>query len=425
MTQADGQAIFMSRENLVGHFLESDDRRSPGGLHAGRLPLELTSLELPSIELTSLERPPLGSHSTKTEAALGDCFQVLYDTQSMMYLLLDSDGNILDFNRVWAERLGYDGENLIGSSLFEFCHPSDRASLIARFDSCLHTTSTQESWRGRKICQDGMVLWVQETMQTLREPGRDQIIFACRDITADIETEEQLKRYRNQLHDLASEMTSAEERERRRIAEGLHDEIGQLLAIAKLRLGTLAQPGDSPTRTNDRQEVRQLLQRALNQTRSLTFELASPVLDNAGFEDALRDLGQRSSRENGIHFQFLDDGQPKPLDRNLQIILFRTARELLLNVTKHSRAKHVQLSVTRCGHRVQLRVQDDGQGVDSQQLAKEPTPSGGYGIFSIRQRLQQLGGELDVETSSAHGTCMLASVPVTEEAPSSDQSAPS
>ncbi len=231
-------------------------------------------------------------------------------------------------------------------------------------------------------------------------------------LTERVEAEEELARYRQELRALTTELALAEERERRRIADGLHEQLGQLLATAKLRLGTLAEPGDSEARVRAFEEIRELLDQALGKTRSLTFELSCPILYRLGLEPALQDLGERLGRQNGLRVDFSSDRRPKPLGEGVQVILFQVVRELLFNVVKHAQATAVRLRLSRTGGEIRIAVEDDGVGFDPAQLRRGPTAAGGIGLFSIRERLDHLGGRLEIGSAANGGTRMVVAAPL-------------
>ena len=226
-----------------------------------------------------------------------------------------------------------------------------------------------------------------------------------RDIEARRAAEAELRAREGQLRALASELTRIEQRERRRIAELLHDHVGQALAMAKLRLQGLHQ--QAPEQAEDLAGVIATLDQAIGQCRSLTFELSPPVLHELGLEAALEWLAE-TALERGLSCEFHDDGRDKPLPEDSRVLLFSAARELLTNVLKHARATRATLAIAREDDRVMVSVTDDGIGFTT------PGASGasGFGLFNIRERLERLGGELTIETPADGGARVIMTLPL-------------
>lgn len=225
-----------------------------------------------------------------------------------------------------------------------------------------------------------------------------------------------LSEYRRQLRDLTSELALAEERERRRIARGLHDEVGQVLGVVKIKLGELlddAGLGDRAVRRVE--EVRQHVEGMIRKIRSLTFELSSPVLHELGLEAAVQGLADRVAERHGIRCRLIDDARPKPLDADARVVLYSIVRELLWNVVQHSRARRVEIKLARAGDHVRIVVSDDGHGFEVASASEFFTADGGFGLFSARERSMHLGGSLEIESEPGRGTRVVVTAPLGAE----------
>jgi signal transduction histidine kinase len=203
------------------------------------------------------------------------------------------------------------------------------------------------------------------------------------------------------LRRLTSELCLAEERERRRIAEDLHDHLGQALAILKLRLQRLR--GDAVLGGHDDAlgELVSLADQAIRYTRGLTFELSPPVLYELGLGPALDWLGEQTQRKHGLRVR-VRDRCDRRLPDDLTVVLWKSARELLHNVVKHAGARQVELSLELEDGRLGLSVRDDGCGFDL--AAARDLAGDRFGLFSIEERLRQLGGRMLVDTAPGRGT---------------------
>lgn len=245
----------------------------------------------------------------------------------------------------------------------------------------------------------------------------------CIDVTARKQAEQQLVEQRRQLRALVSQLAVAEEHERRRIADGLHDDISQLLAAARLKLSLLATATDMRKARGLARDAGDYLDRMIKTTRSLAFELASPVLHRFGFEPALEDLCEKMSAQHGIRFAFKAQMQAATLPDDVQTLVFHAVRELMRNVVRHARASRATVDIRTRGRSLILTVQDDGVGFAESRLMASG-PDRGFGLFSVRERMKHLGGRFSVTRTAPHGTRITLAVPLTEPVGSTVQGAP-
>jgi signal transduction histidine kinase len=206
---------------------------------------------------------------------------------------------------------------------------------------------------------------------------------------------------------LAAEVFLAEERERRRIAAGLHDQVGQLLATARMMLSATEKGAEA-----DLEEIRNLLDQALRATRSLTFELSSPVLDQLGLNAALESLGEDLESRSGIRCRFRSRGRDGDVPEEAARVVYQGVKELLFNIVKHAEAHAVAISTARQDGHLSVMVEDDGRGFDVSSLGEGFGPSGGFGLFSLRECLSHLGGRLEIRSGRGRGTRVTLEVPL-------------
>jgi PAS domain S-box-containing protein len=206
-----------------------------------------------------------------------------------------------------------------------------------------------------------------------------------------------------QLRALASELTLAEQRERQRLATVLHDEHQQLLVGAKFGLSPLEQVVDPTVRETCR-EVTALLQEAIEHARSLTRELSPPILTTGGLLAALDWLVGWMKEKHRFTVDVRSDITTVPVTEDLTILLFQAVRELLFNVMKHAQVQTARVELTRRDGQLQILVADTGVGFDPAHLRAEGGTVGGFGIFSICQRLELLGGRLEIDSAPGQGS---------------------
>lgn len=215
---------------------------------------------------------------------------------------------------------------------------------------------------------------------------------------------EDLERSTEKLQELTAELSVVETRERRRIATELHDRIGQALAVARIRLGGVREAVGSTSLGQQLEEASRLIKQTLDETRSLSFELSPPGLHELGLEAALEWMADEMRAQHGLAIDIRSDGHPHPIEGDCRDLLFRSVRELLVNVVKHAGAQRVTVDVRRVDGTMRVTVEDDGVGFDPAIIRSRRGREGGFGLFSIRERLAFCGGQLEIESAPGQGT---------------------
>jgi PAS domain S-box-containing protein len=252
--------------------------------------------------------------------------------------------------------------------------------------------------------KDGSVFRVEVATCSFFWKGQLVVCEVIRDVTERVIREEELLQNRKELRRLASELSLAEQRGRERIAAELHDSMGQLLSSANLRLNVLREAPLPKAAAETLETVCDILERSLQQTRSLTFELCCPMLNELGLAAALQDLCEKVASERGITCTYQGDIDPLPLPLDQQVVLYRWVRELMINVMKHSEARRARVQLKRVDDNLWILVEDDGKGFDASAAGRGFSPSGGFGLFNIREYLQHAGGELEIDSTPGKGT---------------------
>lgn len=232
------------------------------------------------------------------------------------------------------------------------------------------------------------------------------------EISERLRAEEAIRRSQAQLRRLATELTLAEERERRAIASDLHDHIGQALAVVRTRLRQIQSSAMFSGMEKDIEETLALLDQTIQSTRTLTFEISPPVLYDLGLEPALEWLCRQFQKKHGLRAEMTSEGAGPLIPDNVQITVFRSVQELLLNAAKHSRASSVRVHLARLPAALKVEVRDDGEGFDVSRVGAPMDDYGGFGLFSIRERLRVLGGALGVSSSPGRGAAFTLDVPL-------------
>lgn len=224
----------------------------------------------------------------------------------------------------------------------------------------------------------------------------------------------ELQHRSDQLRALALDLTETESRERKRLAQLLHDHFQQLVSAAKLKVGIVRRKLSDPALIETVQQVESLLEETINASRSLATELSPPVLHDAGLGAALEWLVRRMERDHNLRVTLHVDPNTEPDNEQVRTIVFECARELLFNVVKHAKSETASLTMSMpVEGLLQIAVGDQGKGFDAHALEMKAKPDGSFGLFSIKERLGLLGGLVKVRSHPNHGTTVTITVPVT------------
>lgn len=222
---------------------------------------------------------------------------------------------------------------------------------------------------------------------------------------------ERLEQRTTQLERLALELTRAEESERQRLGQMLHDDLQQLLVGAKFHLSTFpnrVRQGD-PIDPSVAQ-LQSLLDQAVNLSRSMSHELSPPVLQVDGLSPALEWLARQMLQNHGLQVALSLQPQTEPRDPSLSLFLFRSIQELLFNIVKHAGVKEASVTQDGDGDWTRIIVSDAGKGFDLESW-EDAHESPGFGLFSIRERCELLGGILQINTAPGQGSRFILLVP--------------
>lgn len=243
-----------------------------------------------------------------------------------------------------------------------------------------------------------------------------QTVSTLRDqVQARVMAEQRILADQHQLRALTGQLLDAEDKERREIATALHDSVGQILAFLKMELGELQRSALPEDVLETVGHLREQVNEAIKRTRSLTFEISPPELYTLGLEPALEELAQRFGREWRLDCRVYDSEEDKPLSEQLKTLLYRSVRELLINAAKHARARTIDVTLSRTDGCIQIVVEDDGVGFDPARLADEsPHRAAGFGLFSIRERLTHMGGNVYIESAEGRGTRVTLLAPLSQ-----------
>ena len=208
------------------------------------------------------------------------------------------------------------------------------------------------------------------------------------------------------LRMLASQITTAEERARRKVAQIIHDDIQQLLIAAKMRLPS---GPDELATSEELMVVSDLLDKTLGQARSLVSELSPPVLQDGGFDKALEWLAGHMEETHRLQVNLRTEDDLERLEESLATLLFNIVRELLFNAVKHSGVDEANVSARITGETLEVVVEDFGKGFE---VVSRSGEKGGFGLFSIEERISAFGGTMDITSAPGEGARFVVRLPL-------------
>ena len=204
-----------------------------------------------------------------------------------------------------------------------------------------------------------------------------------------------------------------EEAERQKLACEVHDQVGQTLALCRMQLGELTRDLGGAEVPPTLGVVRGLVEAALKDARSLMAELSPPLLRELGLAAALQNLGEQQAQRFGLGVRVSVGLGGKPLPDKVAQLVFRSAREFLINVGKHAAAQVVQVGLQVETGELVLTVEDDGKGFRTRRQVE--AADGGFGLLSIRERAAYMGGSLKVSSRVGKGTRVVLRLPLAQK----------
>ncbi|MCK3684548.1 response regulator [Maribellus sp. YY47] len=219
------------------------------------------------------------------------------------------------------------------------------------------------------------------------------------ELSAQINVALRIKDYQERLRKLNSELTLVEERERRRIAENLHDSLGQTLSLAFMNLSSIDLENCSPQVKKTVEFTSELLNKAIKESRELTYDLSPPILYELGFIPAVRWKLDQFEKNHQIKTVFNVKNYQNGQTKENEIFLYRTIGELLTNINKHAKASKVEVSVETNNHADIIVVEDNGIGINPEKI-KTPSSGGGFGLLSISERIDSINGSFKIHSTT-------------------------
>lgn len=322
---------------------------------------------------------------------------------------MDRHFNFVRVNAAYAQAGGREPKYFAGKNHFAL-YPHDENRQI--FEQVLQTKQPYRAFAKPFTYPDApqrVTYWNWLLTPLLDGQGEVQfLVLNLEDVTERQKAFQELEHRARQLQKLTLELSQAEDRERKRLAELLHDDLQQQLAAAKFHLSLLDHrvPKDKAVRAAVAQ-LDQILKDAIEKSRSLSHELSPAVLYQSDLGETFEWLARQLKTKHGLTVHVESRGRIDPPSEALKVFLFKTAREILFNVVKHARVREARLRIQRLRGSLWLTISDQGQGFDPRSLGK----AGGFGLLSIRERVELLGGRMKIRSAQGRGSTFLITVP--------------
>lgn len=350
----------------------------------------------------------------------------------LAFIMLDLDGNITHWNS-GAERLfGYPEEAALNKYFSMLFTAEDQrngrpANELRRAEAV--EKGDDDNWLVRA---DGSRFWASGAVTAIRDLKDNLIGFAkvVRDKSAQKDANDklaelnrtleerviqrtlELTRNQERLRAMASDLTLTEQRERRRLASDLHDYLAQLLVVCRLKLNQGQSVTDMESRGKVLQEADSILDQSLTYTRTLVSQLSPTCLYEFGLHAALVWLGSEMGKQ-GLIVDLSRADETPDLPEDQAVLVFQSVRELLYNVLKHSGVQEVTVTLSLQGdNHMHIEVEDFGQGFLDGHENRNEESSSKFGLFSIRERLEAIGGEFVLTSALQKGTHALLRIPI-------------
>jgi PAS domain S-box-containing protein len=322
---------------------------------------------------------------------------------------LDRQCNFVRVNEAYARAEGKIPRELVGQSYFAL-HPDSGDQALF-----LEVVRSKQPYRAyaRPFRYPGdpraVTYWDWQLTPLLDERGQVQsLVFNLEDVTERQKAFQELEQRARQLQKLTLELAQAEDRERRRLAEILHDDLQQQLAAAKFHLGILrGHVRNHETVQELAGQINQMLKEAIARSRSLSHELSPAALYQSDLGETFEWLARQMEAKHGLRVHVEVRGQVSSQADALKAFLYRSAQELLFNVIKHARVKEARLRLQRVRGRLWLTVSDQGPGFEAPTRGR----TAGFGLLGIRERVGLLGGRMKIRSVKGRGSTLLIAIP--------------
>ena len=334
---------------------------------------------------------------------------------------IDIKGVVTYISPVLEDILGYKPSEFVDKlCIFPFSDFAGNQSLLNKLKSNFLLNSYFKDEHLIFRHQNGKKVWMSASGFPIKNTTNEVVGYrgVCQDITSRIKTETDLQKslvkiheYQAMLKKMNSDLSITEEKERRRISEFLHDGISQILSLVYIKLTSLLNSEQLPKTDKTIRESVGLINNAIHETRTLTYDLSPPILYELGLIPAIKWKLEQIEKRYGIATTIKNADEPLDIDTDIRILLYRIISELITNVIKHANADLIRIEINKDQKYLYISVIDNGNGFNFKTKTKT-NEDGGFGLFSIRERLDSIQGYLLFESNHQTGTNAIVQIPI-------------
>lgn len=331
-------------------------------------------------------------------------YRMMVESMNEGAVTLIPDGTIFYCNARFAEMVHRDSEKLIGVRFQDLILPEEQKT----FDT-LFTQAGRYGSRGEFSLKtsNGNSIPVQLSIYELEGNTTGGLSIIATDISEQVQAEEKIRT-------LASQLAVAEQEERQRISQILHDDLQQRLFAIKTQLAFLVNSSDQGKTSSSIKEELQQIQRwlsdAIGITRSLSIDLSPVILQGDGLAEAILWLSAQMKDRHGLQVQIDAKDNLSQLDNHMRMLLFQTIRELLFNIVKHAGTSHAKITLEKNDQRGRITISDAGRGFDVTKVMNDSKTA--HGLLVVQDRLSLMGCSLDITSEPGKGTQVVIETPL-------------
>jgi len=341
----------------------------------------------------------------------------VFESSAIGFVLADPSGRIVEANRAFQELVGYTAEEVKTLAYADVTHTQDIVRVAAAIEQLVSGAKREVQLEMRFRHKNGTFIWARATgTKICGSDGTPRYLLGLvEDVTDRKLAQQELDASVTQLHALAGRLMHEQDDERRRIAQLLHETTAQDLAALKMHLARVSRTA-SHLSDVDRAALTEsisLAEQSMTEIRTLSYLLHPPFLDEMGLLSALRWYVAGFAERSGISVDLELPEQFDRLPRDTETALFRIVQESLINIHRHAESETARIHLRHAASTLVLEIEDWGRGIPKASLEQITSGEGvvGVGIAGMSERIERLGGRLEL-TSSARGTTVRVRVPI-------------
>jgi len=262
--------------------------------------------------------------------------------------------------------------------------------------------------------KNGSVIETENTVSGIKEKNgwSSGVVSVIRDVTNRKKTEERLHEYQESLKQLTTELSIVEEKQRKEFAANIHDHLSQLLVISQMKINDLKRQIQKEGQEKELEAISKHIAEALENSRKITYDLSPPVLYELGLVETMYWFTDKLNEEQNIRAKFTTNVKTLELPESKLIIVFRVIQELVNNVLKHAQANNLEIGFKAKKNSFEIKVADNGKGFRINGSLDTKFKKSGFGLFAVKERVNNLGGWFSVQSEPGIGTFIKITLPL-------------